>query len=29
MSHDAYVGKELTKAEMSIKLGFKYVQNKV
>lgn len=28
MSHAAYLGKELTKAEMSIKLGFKYVQDK-
>jgi len=28
MSHAAYLGKELTKAEMSMKLGFKYVQDK-
>lgn len=28
LSHSAYLGKELTKAEMSIKLGFKYVQDK-
>jgi len=28
LSHAAYLGKELTKAEMSIKLGFKYVQDK-
>ena len=28
LSHAAYLGKELAKAEMSIKLGFKYVQDK-
>lgn len=28
MSHAAYLGKELTKAEMSMELGFKYVQDK-
>mgnify|MGYP001562718195 CR=1 FL=1 len=28
LSHSAYLGKELTKAEMSINLGFKYVQDK-
>ncbi len=28
MSHAAYLGKELTKAEMSINLGFKYIQDK-
>lgn len=28
LSHAAYLGKELTKAEMSIKQGFKYVQDK-
>ncbi len=28
MSHAAYLGKELTKAEMSMKLDFKYVQDK-
>lgn len=28
MSHSAYLGKELVKAEMSIKLGFKYIQDK-
>ncbi|WP_256466728.1 DUF4346 domain-containing protein [Tepidibacter aestuarii] len=28
LSHAAYLGKELTRAEMSIKLGFKYVQDK-
>lgn len=28
LSHAAYLGKELTKAEMSIKLGFKYIQDK-
>ncbi|MFL0266794.1 DUF4346 domain-containing protein [Candidatus Clostridium radicumherbarum] len=28
LSHSAYLGKELTKAEMSIKLGFKYIQDK-
>lgn len=28
MSHAAYLGKELTNAEMSIKLGFRYVQDK-
>lgn len=28
ISHAAYLGKELTKAEMSIKHGFKYIQDK-
>ncbi len=28
LSHAAYVGKELAKAELSLKLGFKYVQDK-
>lgn len=28
MSHAAYLGKELTKAEMSMEVGFKYVQDK-
>lgn len=28
LSHAAYLGKELTKAELSIKIGFKYVQDK-
>ena len=28
LSHSAYLGKELTKAEMSITLGFKYIQDK-
>ncbi|WP_291582686.1 DUF4346 domain-containing protein [Clostridium sp. UBA6640] len=28
MSHAAYLGKELTKAELSIELGFKYIQDK-
>ena len=28
LSHAAYLGKELAKAELSIKLGFKYVQDK-
>jgi tetrahydromethanopterin S-methyltransferase subunit A len=28
MGHAAYLGKELTKAEMSMKLGFKYIQDK-
>ena len=28
MSHAAYLGKELTRAEMSMKQGFKYVQDK-
>lgn len=28
MSHAAYLGKELTKAELSIQLGFKYIQDK-
>ena len=28
LSHAAYLGKELAKAEMSIKLGFKYIQDK-
>lgn len=28
LSHSAYLGKELTKAEMSMKLGFKYIQDK-
>lgn len=28
LSHAAYLGKELTKAEMSVKLGFKYIQDK-
>jgi len=28
MGHAAYLGKELTKAEMSLKLGFKYIQDK-
>lgn len=27
LSHAAYLGKELMKAELSIKLGFKYVQD--
>ncbi len=27
LSHAAYLGKELTKAELSLKLGFKYVQD--
>lgn len=27
LSHAAYLGKELAKAELSIKLGFKYVQD--
>jgi len=27
LSHAAYIGKELTKAELSMKLGFKYVQD--
>jgi tetrahydromethanopterin S-methyltransferase subunit A len=29
LSHAAYLGKELTKAELSIKMGFKYVQDGV
>lgn len=28
LSHSAYLGKELAKAEMSMRLGFKYVQDK-
>lgn len=28
LSHSAYLGKELTKAEMAMKLGFKYIQDK-
>lgn len=28
LSHSAYLGKELTKAEMSMELGFKYIQDK-
>lgn len=28
MSHAAYLGKELTKAEISMELGFKYIQDK-
>ncbi|MHB8132444.1 MAG: DUF4346 domain-containing protein, partial [Mobilitalea sp.] len=28
MGHAAYLGKELTKVEMSMKLGFKYIQDK-
>jgi len=28
MSHAAYLGKELTKAEMSMSMGFKYIQDK-
>lgn len=27
LSHAAYLGKELTRAELSIKIGFKYVQD--
>jgi tetrahydromethanopterin S-methyltransferase subunit A len=27
LSHAAYLGKELAKAELSIKMGFKYVQD--
>jgi tetrahydromethanopterin S-methyltransferase subunit A len=27
LSHAAYLGKELAKAELSLKLGFKYVQD--
>jgi tetrahydromethanopterin S-methyltransferase subunit A len=27
LSHAAYLGKELTKAELSIKLGFPYIQD--
>ena len=26
LSHDSYLGSELSKAELSLKLGFKYVQ---
>ncbi len=29
LSHAAYLGKELMKAELSIKLGFKYIQDKI
>ena len=27
LSHSAYLGKELTKAELSLKYGFKYIQD--
>ena len=27
LSHAAYLGKELTKAELALKMGFKYVQD--